>query len=364
MATLPQYPGVRPHGTGIQINYKPKGKKRVYEQLDMRPNKTNLATAAKIRQQRIDDAKYGSVAPDSKSFADMAALYLESLDVARSSAMSYLSILNKYWLPALGDRDVAAINYLDLLAITNKIEWPSGKTRKNAMIPLRGVFSLAVSASMRSDNPAVAYGKVKHQKPPIDPFELDEWLAIYDKLEPQWQPYFELVWETGMRHPGEVIALTWDKFNIDRLVVDQSIVRRRIKSVKNNRAREVLLTTRARELLRNFPSRFQGGPIFPNTRGTHQLDGDLPNQAWRRATKAAKVRYRRAYNLRHSWASRALTAGLKPAFVAQQLGHNLKMTLEVYGKYITSDNDRQQIEMLEAALKRSETTPEVIPKSD
>ncbi|WP_373078682.1 tyrosine-type recombinase/integrase [Zhongshania sp.] len=350
MADLPKYRGVRPHGNRIQINYSVGGE-HTFETIDLRPNKTNLDAARKIRQQRIDDAKQGTVAPDSKSFAELAQLYLESLDVALSTAMSYHGILEKYWMPSLARRDIAEIRYSDLLALVNKIDWPSGKTRKNALIPLRGVFELAVADNLRPDNPAVRFKQVKHQKPEIDPFTADEWLAIYEKLADPWKPYFTLLWETGMRHPAEPMALTWDDFKGDRLRVNKAIVRRRLKEVKNYRAREVLLTGAAQSVLRNHPGRFTGGPTFPNTKGRHQLDGDQPNKAWREALKASGVRPRRAYNLRHSWASRALTAGLKPAFVAQQLGHSLKMTLEVYGKYITSDEDKSQIALLEAAVK-------------
>lgn len=348
MADLPKYRGVRPHGNRIQINYSVNGE-HTFETIDLPPNKTNLGTARKIRQQRIDEAKAGYIQAGSKCFAEIAQLYLDSLEVARSTIMGYMGILEKYWMPELGNRDIAEIRYSDLLAIANKVEWPSGKTRKNALIPLRGVFNLAVADNLRTDNPAEQFKQKKHQRPEIDPFTDAEWQAIRAKLADEWLPYFQLLWETGMRHPSETMALTWDDFSGDRLNVNKAIVRRRIKEVKNYNSRDVLLTKAAQSILRNHPGRFAGGPIFPNSLGRHQLDGDNPNKAWRAAVEASGVRYRRAYNLRHSFASRALTAGLKPAFVAQQLGHNLKMTLEVYGKYITSEEDRSQIELLESA---------------
>mgnify|MGYP000592623774 CR=1 FL=1 len=345
MAALPKYAGVRAKGQKTEISFQVLGR-RYYETLELRPNKTNFETARKIRQDRIDEVKRGPAA-GSASFGDLATLYLDSLDVSLATSQSYLNLLNRYWMPTLADRDINDIRYSDLLRLTSQIVWPSGKTRKNAIIPLRGVFELAVADDLRPDNPAARLRQKKHQKPDIDPITTEEWSMVAKHLPEPALTYFSLAWETGMRHPGEIVALIWDDFLGDRLIVDKAVSRGQLKGTKNSQTREVLLTTKAQSLLRNHSGRFKGGPIFPNTEGNRMRDGDLMNGFWREACKKAKVRHRRAYNLRHGWASRALTAGLKPSFVAQQLGHSLQMTLTVYGKYIASESDRNQIDLME-----------------
>ena len=323
------------------------------------PNKTNLAYAAKIRQQRIDALKFGLTDSGlhAPTFFDAAATYMLSLDVARSTAMTYKGLLEKYWVPAFGNTPVNRIPYSKILATVNSIEWPSGKTRKNAIIPLRGVFDIQVHDGVIASNPVSQLRQTKHQKPPVDPILPEEWQAIRQHLDGDALDYFSLAWETGMRHPGEIIALDWADFRGDRLTVNKAIVRRRVKPTKNYEAREVLLTTDAQKILRNRSTRFAGGPIFTNTQGGHWCDGDWMNLRWQKACRLAKVRYRRAYNLRHGFASRALTAGLNPAFVASQLGHSLEMTLNVYGKYITSGRDRSEIEKLERWAKGGHGVP-------
>jgi integrase len=42
---------------------------------------------------------------------------------------------------------------------------------------------------------------------------------------------------------------------------------------------------------------------------------------WRRALRAAGVRYRYPYQMRHTYASMMLSAGENPAWIARQMGH-------------------------------------------
>ena len=77
------------------------------------------------------------------NFEDYAALYILSATLAHSTRLSYAASLAIYWTPLLGKRKVEDIRYSELLIIDQQITWPSAKTRKNALAPLRGVFALA-----------------------------------------------------------------------------------------------------------------------------------------------------------------------------------------------------------------------------
>ncbi len=53
------------------------------------------------------------------------------------------------------------------------------------------------------------------------------------------------------------------------------------------------------------------------------------------ALRALGIRHRDADNTRHTFATRLLMAGVKPAYIARHLGHrNLKMLLEHYARWI------------------------------
>jgi integrase len=55
---------------------------------------------------------------------------------------------------------------------------------------------------------------------------------------------------------------------------------------------------------------------------------------WQATLKRLGVRYRRPYNLRHTYATLGLMNGLKPAFMARQLGDSLEMSYKAYAKWI------------------------------
>jgi integrase len=76
--------------------------------------------------------------------------------------------------------------------------------------------------------------------------------------------------------------------------------------------------------------------IFNNPRTDKHWNGDqVIREAWKRALKLAKVRYRRPYQTRHTFASMMLTADESPMWVAQQMGHkDWTMIARVYGKWI------------------------------
>ncbi|TQV65565.1 DUF3596 domain-containing protein [Exilibacterium tricleocarpae] len=233
------YPtGVRPHGNHIEISYQYKGR-RYFETVAKKPNKTNLAYAAKLRQQRIDRLRLGLEAHEQNAptFFELAEDYLKNLDAAHSTVLSYRHALNKYWLPALAPIPVDAIKFRDLKRIDNAIDWPSGKTRKNCIVPLRQVFAQAVDDLWIEYNPAANFRNTKHQKPPLNPFTAKEKAAILNALQGQAKVFFTLAFETGAR-TGELLCLTWADYQQASLAINKSIVRRRIKpSTKTNKAR-------------------------------------------------------------------------------------------------------------------------------
>ena len=58
------------------------------------------------------------------------------------------------------------------------------------------------------------------------------------------------------------------------------------------------------------------------------------------------IRYRRPYNLRHTYATIMLMAGMNPAFCARQLGHSVEMFLRTYAKWISGEQDAREMERL------------------
>jgi integrase len=71
---------------------------------------------------------------------------------------------------------------------------------------------------------------------------------------------------------------------------------------------------------------------------------------WSRLLKRLGIRYRRPYNMRHTYATMMLMAGMTPAFCAKQLGHSVEMFLRTYAKWIDGAQNDREMARLESAL--------------
>jgi len=76
---------------------------------------------------------------------------------------------------------------------------------------------------------------------------------------------------------------------------------------------------------------------------------------WRPTLKRLGIRWRRAYNTRHTFATVALMAGVPPAYISNQIGNSVKMLLEKYARWIPGGDNGNAKAMLEAAMGDSGT---------
>jgi integrase len=346
------YPrGVRPMRGGLQIRYTVDGR-RYEETLQLPETRSGLTEAARVRKERIRLRKYGEAsAIEPRPFEQVAQEYLNSVSssIALSTRNSYRDSLNIYWA-GLSGRDVASITGRQILDIDDATDWPSSKTRDNAIIPLRQAFRYAVSRGYCLTSPVALQGRRRRDKAGPHPYTIadrDRLLAWLDGTLAG--PFFRVAFGTGAR-TGELLALTWDDFDGKHLYVKQARVRGKIKDTKTGKARRVLLLPEIAETLRALPRPIRGGFIFANQYGRGYQSGYHLNKWFRKAHTATKIVERSGpYPWRHTYASIALSAGVKPSLIAAQLGHRLDVLLSTYGKYIPRDDDALELSKMGAA---------------
>ena len=71
---------------------------------------------------------------------------------------------------------------------------------------------------------------------------------------------------------------------------------------------------------------------------------------WIPTLKRLGIRWRRAYNARHTHATVALMAGAPAAYIASQLGNSVKMLLERYARWIPGADNGNARALLVAAM--------------
>jgi integrase len=71
---------------------------------------------------------------------------------------------------------------------------------------------------------------------------------------------------------------------------------------------------------------------------------------WRPALTRLGIRWRTPYCCRHTAASVALMAGVPAPYIAKQLGHSIKILLEVYADWIPDNDQGRAKSLLKAAM--------------
>lgn len=282
-------------------------------------------------------------------FGIVAQEYLDQLDVELSTKKSYSGLINKYWMPVFHDKLMSEITLRQIHSVLNAAD-VSGKTKNNALHPLRGIFTYAMDKNYVHDNPAARVARKKHQKPPVERFKEAEREKILAVLEGQAHCYFALMFGTGMR-PSELLALRKDDVRDGVIHVNKTIVRRRHKrTTKTHEARDVVYDRWLDPIIAQQKLSHDEVYLFVNTQGGPHLDTDQFNGPWRAALKKARVRYRIPYTCRHTRASELLVRhGLHYAKAAQQMGHRPETFFRTYAEWIDESEGRAVKDILRPA---------------
>ncbi|MDO8300552.1 tyrosine recombinase XerC, partial [Lacisediminimonas sp.] len=218
-------------------------------------------------------------------------------------------------------------------------------------------------------NPATGIPRAKHQKEPPDPFTADERDGIVAALQAKHpdQPanFVEFWFWTGLR-TSEIFALRWSNVDLasGTMLVSEATVRGKTKGTKTATARTVILNSRAKAALaRQRPfTQVAGDRVFNDPRyGAPWSDERAFRRSyWTPTLKVLGIRYRRPYNMRHTYATVMLMAGMTPAFCARQLGHSIEMFLRTYSKWLDGAQNDLEMARLERSLDNPGDNPGII----
>lgn len=281
--------------------------------------------------------------------------------LATKSLTQYRNALN-VWKGLFGEHTpIEKLTHTIVASKVGSYPWPSSKLLNNYLITLRGTFRLA-GRSMKIDNPMDGIENSRHQAPPPDPLSRDEMETILKwmecNVEDRAWAYFEFAFMTGMR-PEEIIALKWSDVDWDAETI--KVQRARSAGVdgplKTYQTRDVDLVSRAVAAI-SYMQQYTGDKVYifenPVTLKPWHDERSQRDHYWKPALGATRIRYRRAYQCRHTYATNNLSAGVNPAYVSRQMGHaNARMLFQIYSKWIDgADRGREKAKM-EAMLKGS-----------
>jgi integrase len=223
--------------------------------------------------------------------------------------------------------------------------------RFEATQALRQVLARAVVWGMLDVNPA-KQGVENRQRRRTEkrPFESWEELdAVAERLGRRLGPMAIFAAATGMR-PGEWVAL--ERRDIDRggrvAYVRRSFAKGRLRCTKTEASvRAVPLQSRALDALEQLPSGSTSDLLFPAPHGGYLDLHNFRNRNWKPAQQAAGVEpFRRIYDLRHTFATFALRAGISTFELSRCMGASLTMIDRHYG-HLARDGREHAIQLLD-----------------
>ena len=302
---------------------------------------SRLRTELKKNQQGEDVKDY--LSRTNPFFWEVAHEYME-LGEWRDSTRTYKrNYLNSTWLPAFGDMRIKDITVKEVRLADKRHAWGGrGTQRRSVRAILSGVFELAIENDYIEFNPASKLKTHVAQPPKIDPFTPEEKESILAKLSGQAYVFYVLAFDAGLR-TGEIMGLQRSDFRDGEIHVQRAKVRGKIVDVKTDKAREVFCTPRILEAVRQLPTNLNGHMWVNSVKGNQvNYAHDYFNKRWNAAIEKAGVRFRRAYNTRHTYASIGLSAGADPQWLANQLGHDIRTFFTTYAKYQNKGIDPTQ----------------------
>jgi integrase len=252
-----------------------------------------------------------------------------------------------------GDQLIADLRSEEICAWRGTL--PEGH-RFEATQALRQVLNAAVAWELIDANPARrGVPNPLRRFPEKLPFESWEQInALASQLDAVTGPMVVFGAATGLR-PAELMAL--EQRDVDRtggvVYVRRQLVRGRVKHTKTRRSvRAVPLQAAAREALAQLP-RSDSRLLFAAPHGGYVDLHNFRARHWRPAQIAAGIDpVRRPYDLRHTYATFALRAGISIFDLSRFMGASLAMIDKHYG-HLARDGRDHAVALLDAYARDS-----------
>jgi integrase len=283
----------------------------------------------------------------SLTLAELVKVYLAQHDVEPVTIEKLRWLLAKA-VAVFGDRPVSDIRSEEIAAWRIAL---SPGYRFDATQALRQVLARAVVWGMINANPAKLgvdnpSPRRREQRPFESWAELD---AVAVNLSPRYRPMVIFAAATGLR-PAEWLALEWRDIDLEARVVyvHRSFTKGRLKCPKTEASRRAVplqtIALQAIERQRSSPNR---ALVFPAERGGYLDLHNFRNREWKPAQVVAGIKpLRRVYDLRHTFATFALRAGISTFDLSRYMGASLTMIDRHYG-HLARDGREHAIRLLE-----------------
>ncbi len=244
--------------------------------------------------------------------------------------------------------DEAEFVELDALVIARWRASLPEKLRHGSHRALRQVLAAAVRWRWIDRNVAVDVKNPGHPRTEFTPF--DTWADVEllaEELGPHG-PFVIFAVGTGVR-PEEAFGADWNDVDLEGgvLRVHRAYAKGRLKTyTKTERSRRrVPLRAKVVDALKALPNR--NGVLFPSKTGGRIDINNWRSREWAPALEAAGIEHRRIYDMRHTFATWSLAAGMSIFTLSRRMGTSVQMIDQTYG-HLARDADEYDRGLLDA----------------
>jgi integrase len=203
---------------------------------------------------------------------------------------------------------------------------------------LRHTFKLAMAWGKALENPAKHLRPLRTNNRRLRYLSHEEMARLLAVADEELRPMVLTALHTGLRR-GEQFSLTWEDVDFKLGVI-------RVLHTKNGERREIPMSATLRDTLQRIPRRLGSDYVFPGRtgRGMSNIRG-----RFHRALREAGIGGFRWHDLRHTFASHLVMAGVNITSVKELLGHKtLAMTLRY--AHLAPDFQRDAINRLDTYM--------------
>jgi integrase len=314
--------------------------------------------SSKAEAQRALQNKLGRLRPGGRpatlTLAEWVEEYLETHQGERVTVAKLRWLLGNA-TAGLGDVRLAQLSPEQICAW--RLNVPEGH-RFEATQALRQVLNRAVAWKLIDDNPA-KHGVPNPRRRCREQRPFASWAqirALAERLGPSFGRMILFAAATGLR-PSELFAL--EQSDVDRqagvVQIRRAYANGRVKQTKTRLSRRAVpLQAIALEALDQLRPREDSPLLFPNSRGGYLDFRNFNRRHWKPVQKRVGIEpLRDLYDLRHTYATFALRAGVPVFAVSRFMGTSIAM-IDLHNGHLAVDSYQHAVSLLDAlALERA-----------
>jgi integrase len=288
--------------------------------------------------------------PEKQTFKDVAAAWLEAHKESWGewTYRKHKNRLEARIFPKIGALVFEDIDAMVLRTLRGQIigdgKLKGGKLSNRSvnriMAPVVEIFNETFADGKLAANPAARITRLKEKRiAEIDPFTDQELADLYRtarKEYPHYADYIEHLFESGFRLE-ENNGLRWEKINLVTKTIairDTQVLRqlREEKAKTENAIRDAEITPAMERCLKRQKARsYLAYNYVWTTESGKPIDiSNFRSRIWVPLLKKAPLRYRWPNQCRHTFATKHISEGKDPRWIAHQMGTSLEQLFETY----------------------------------